>query len=440
MAKPYREGATWAFRLRTNNQDIYRGSFSSEAAANRAMAEIKADLTSTTKIVGRGPYKTTLGTAFSCYALERLPFLKGADQDKNRINRYLRMVKLPIIRATKSESEEVGDDVKRYWEISLAHEVERTIPASLQAHRTAQSKQTLQSDRIRTQLAATNMADVTPYLVQMLIDAMRKEGAKPATIDHERAELRRLFSYARRIWNWRAPYCNPASDVIAPPIDNARDRILTNDEWKALAKELVLYPNPYALPIICLMLETAMRSCEPLSQATWGDVAWEQYVLCLKDGKTGKRDVPLGPGAIELLKELHSNSKKVSASDRIFPTTYQAIAKAWRVACQATGVQNAKLHDLRHTASTRYAREFNGNLPVIMQITGHKTVKMAMRYINLNAKDVAHLMHGDEGAIGKLPAGYKSKLSRGDDSDEKALPAPENHGNVVRVNFPRKTA
>ena len=87
MAKPYREGTTWAFRLRSNNQDIYRGSFSSEAAANRAMAEIKADLTNTTKIVGRGPYKTTLGTAFSCYALERLPFLKGADQDKNRINR-----------------------------------------------------------------------------------------------------------------------------------------------------------------------------------------------------------------------------------------------------------------------------------------------------------------------------------------------------------------
>jgi hypothetical protein len=79
MAKPYREGATWSFRLRTNNQDIYRGSFSSEAAANRAMAEIEADLTNTTKIVGRGPYKTTLGTAFSCYALERLPFLKGAD-------------------------------------------------------------------------------------------------------------------------------------------------------------------------------------------------------------------------------------------------------------------------------------------------------------------------------------------------------------------------
>jgi len=430
----------WAFRLRVRGQDIYRSGFATEAAASKEMEKIRAEHTDAARASGLGPYQTSLAMAFSNYAVERLPFLKGAAQDKNRINRYLRALGLPVIQLT--EVEEATGGKRRYWDVSLIREDERAIPNSLRAHRAAQADRTLRSDKLRVQLAATKMADVTTHQVQTLIDAMVSEGSGSATIDHERAELRRLFSHARRVWQWRAPQGNPASDIKAPAVDNARDRVLTNDEWKEISKALARYKNPYALPIVCLMLETAMRSCEPLSYATWGDVDWTRRVLCLPDGKAGKRDVPLNPEAIALLKGLRAQAGTVTASSRIFPTTYEAIAKAWRVACKQAGVTGVKPHDLRHTAATRYAREFNGNLPVIMQITGHKTVKMAMRYINIKAEDVSQMMHGDDGEVGRLPAGYKVKLIGPEESAETAEPPgePANHGNVVRVNFARKAA
>ena len=37
MAKPFREGNGWSFRLRIKGQDEYRSGFPSEAAANNAL-------------------------------------------------------------------------------------------------------------------------------------------------------------------------------------------------------------------------------------------------------------------------------------------------------------------------------------------------------------------------------------------------------------------
>jgi integrase len=411
MAKAFQEGAGWAFRLRVRGQDIYRSGFRTAAAAKDAMVGIKHEYTGASQAAGIGPFRTPLAVAFSDYAVQRLPFLKGARQDKDRINRYLRTLGLPVIHLEKDESSTA--DSQRYWNVMLVREDGRLIIKSLQAHRVAQSRQTLRADEVRARLAATPMADVTTYQVQELINAMMSDGAGAATIDHERAELRRLFSHARRVWHWKNPQLNPASDVTAPPVDNARDRVLTNDEWKLVAKELAKYGNVYVLPLVCLMLETAMRSCEPLSYATWGDVNWSRRVLCLRDSKTGKREVSLGPGAIALLEELKRKAGAVADESGIFPTTYEAIKKAWSVACKQSGVTDVGLHDLRHTAATRYSRQFKGNLPVIMHITGHKTVGMAMRYINIKADDVVQMMHGEELDVGRSPAGYGATLLEG---------------------------
>jgi hypothetical protein len=35
MAKPYKEGSTWTFRLRIKGEDVYRNGFATEALARR---------------------------------------------------------------------------------------------------------------------------------------------------------------------------------------------------------------------------------------------------------------------------------------------------------------------------------------------------------------------------------------------------------------------
>lgn len=415
MAKSYQEGSTWSFRLRMCGQDVYRTGFASQAEADKAQETIRVSLRQEGKASGDGPYRTTLGTAFLNYACERLPTLKGAAQDKNRINRYLRPLGLPTVELVRLESTE---QMPPYWEVSLSQPAERKIPACLVAHRSQLDEVSTRSEIERAKLAGMRMADVTTYHLQALIDAMVAEGKEPATISLERAELRRLFNYARKVWRWTNPDRNPASDVRTPPVDNARDRIMTNKEWEKMSVKLAEYGNRYVVPLLALMLETAMRSCEPLTYARWGHVNWTRQLLQLPDAKTGKRDVPLNPMAITILGELAERAGNYQPDDPIFPITYEAVKKAWSVSREACGVSDIYIHDLRHTAATRYSIEYNGNLPVIKLITGHKTVEMVMRYINLKADDVVRMMHGVELAEDDAPAGYRKNPA-----DQ--LPAPK---------------
>lgn len=128
-----------------------------------------------------------------------------------------------------------------------------------------------------------------------------------------------------------------------------------------------------------------------------------------------------------------------SPEERILPTTYEALKKAWKTACSVAGVENVHLHDLRHTAATRYALEFNGNIPVLKVITGHKTDIMLMRYIHVSAGHVVAMMHGQSLTHDEAPAGYevdadKLKPSQPSQPQNSKLPS-----NVVSVDF-RKSA
>lgn len=417
MAKPFMEGTGWAFRLRAEGQDIYRSGFASQAAAQKAQAELLAELQLKDQAAGQGPFKTTVAAAFTRYARERLPYLKGAKPDSLIINRYLRALNLPVIQL-KPVGRPSDEKSNVHWEVSFVAENTRTIPKSLAKHRLAQEARAQKIDEARRRLAAMPMAEVTSNAVQALVNARRAAGYKTATISNERSELRRLFNYARNRWNWTRPASNPAAYLDMPTPDKPRDSILTNAQWENLSVELCRAGNEYAPSLCCLMLETAMRSCEPLTMAYWRNINWTRKTLTLPDAKSGGRDVPLGPGAIAILRQLESRAKAKlgrswSPDDRIFPTTYEAVKKAWSVAryiCNQgeTPIGDLGIHDLRHTSATRYSLHFNGNLPIIMQITGHKTVEMTMRYINIKPDTVAHMLHGCEPDIADSPAGYQA--------------------------------
>lgn len=406
MAKPYKEGAGWVFRLRIAGGDVYRSGCRSKTAAQREMEKLKGQLCDGPPPAGLGPHRTSLGVAFSDYAKEKLPYLKGAEQDARRINRYLRLLNLPVIELEPVELEKGGKRI--YWQVSFA-EPARTIPASLVKHRSGQDAESAESDRVRKRLAAMMVADVTTYHIQALINALRDEGKKSATIHLERSELRRLFKHTSSVWQWKRAGGNPAgAELDMPSMDEGRDRVVSNQEWVRLAAELAKYPNPYVAPLACLMLETAMRSCEPLVTLRWSHIKWEQRVLELPDAKAGRREVPLGPGALQVLTYVKDLSPiPPQADDKVFPTTYEAVKKAWSVARRAAGIPDVNLHDLRHTSATRFSLEYEGNVAVIKVITGHKTTKMVLRYVHVKATDVATMMHGEELDVMRAAAGYK---------------------------------
>ncbi len=424
MAKPYREGKGWAVRVRTKGQDIYLKGFKSEAAAEKAAEKQRVTIRESGKPARMGPQRTSLALAWLAYAKERLPSLKGARQDAQRINRYLRAVGLPVIELESAKASSASGSVA-YWKVTLADEpTERRIPNSLKQHRASQSAKSPKTDKLRAELARTPVAEITPYLVQRLIDAMGAEGLKPATIALERAELRRLFSYAQRTWLWPQPAINPATGLNMPSINNERTRIISMEEWERLETALKESGNPYAFLAVSVLLETTMRSSEPLMQARWRDVDWDNGVLVLPDAKAGGRKVPLNSAAMEALKKIQQRIGTVDPEANLFPTTYEALKKAWRVACKKAGVKEAWLHDIRRTGATRYAIQFYGSLPYVQSATGHKTVSQVMRYIQITAEHVSRVMRNKPLDKRTAPAGLPAKFLESPQPEPQPVPYP----------------
>lgn len=411
MVKPFKEGKVWSFRLRLKGENIYKTGFATSALARKEAERLHHALKNAAQPKGEGPWRTTVAQALQMYGLERLPSLKGAEKELNRINRYLRLASLPLLKAhfvppAKTDAEQQASQ-KVYWQIeAVPFSAERRIPKGLGQHRDQLKVKRAHSDRVRQQLANMPMVEVRPYHLQELVDAMQADGYEAATIGLERALLRRLFNYARKIWLWIEPVKNPATDLTLPGIDNARDRVLTNAEWEKVLAALEAAKNPLVAPAIALLLDTAMRVSEPLWQTCWEQVDWQRCTLHLTDAKAGARDVPLNPSAMDILRFLKQT--RVDENDpRILPLTYETLKAAWRRACKAAGITDVRIHDLRHTAATRFSLELNGNLPVLKVITGHKTYSQLSRYINLKAADVARLMHGRPLSDAEAPAGLQ---------------------------------
>lgn len=448
MAKPFQEGTGWAVRVRVNGYDKYLSGFPSAQAARRAAEAQRTAILNHGKPVGLGPERTTLAAAFQDYGREVLPGRKGAAQDVRRINSYVRAGGLRVLKLSRCDEHGSG---AAYYTVELEDESERNIVNSLRAHRAKQESTSAKSAALRRRLANLPVAEVTRHDVQKLMNALKREGLAPATIALERAELRRLFNYAHKIWNWQTPASNPATDLDLPQVDNARDRVLTNGEWAAILPRLEAYRNPYAAPAFRLLIATAMRISEPLLYVHWRHIDWDRKVLNLPNGKAGKRPVPLSPDAMQVLRELREKYPNAAPSERVFKTTYEALKKAWSTACEQAGVGEVRPHDLRHTAATRYALELGGNTAMLQVITGHKTLSMLNRYINVSASMVASVMHGTPTALEHAPAGFTGSLQPSWVSAEQAAAVTEaastddGHDapmadNVVQVDFGRRSA
>lgn len=445
MAKPYQEGKSWSIRLRIQGQDIYLSGFASAAAALKAATKQRHALENLGKPIGLGPWRTSVAQALQKYALERLPFLKGARQDADRINRLLRSLGLDLIRLRRPAPAEPDDAPKNtYWIVELVPcPPNRAVPQGLHTHREQQQRRTKNSDWHRAKLARTMMAEVTPHQLQALMDEMRKEGYEAATIALERAGLRSLFNHAMRSWAWPEPSRNPASGLVMPKVDNGRDRVLSNAEWDRLIAALQGSANPYIAPALALLLQTTMRSSEVLLTACWEAIDWNRCILKLGQAKAGARDVPLSPAAIAVLRQLKEQTGATDPQARILPISYEALKAAWNRARDRAGIENANLHDLRHTGATRFALEFHGNLPVLKLITGHKTDVQLQRYVNVKVDDVVRMMHNRPLSEDDAPAGLTTarlaEIFKGGPeavaADDATLP-----DNVVRFDSKRRTA
>ena len=142
--------------------------------------------------------------------------------------------------------------------------------------------------------------------------------------------------------------------------------------------------DPFAVAAIRLLILTGARLREIL-HAQWSYVDFERGILFLQDSKTGKKPVYLSAAALAILAALPrvgGNPHVIAGAKDGAPRS--DLKKPWAAVKRAAGLEDVRLHDLRHSFASIGAGASMG-LPIIGKLLGHTQAATTARYAHLDA-------------------------------------------------------
>jgi integrase len=195
-------------------------------------------------------------------------------------------------------------------------------------------------------LAELRRADI----VELLDDLQNEKGFK-AQVNRVRSQMLAAFN-----WAIEREYLetNPAAAIKKRKIEATRDRVLTDEELRAIWRTADGLPDP-SRSLVKAWILTGQRRDE-LRCMTWREVDVARAIWTLPAARNkGKRDheIPLAPAMVALLDELRRVGKPVFTTDGLKPYAGQKRLKA--ILDRESGVKDWTFHDLRRTASTGMA-------------------------------------------------------------------------------------
>jgi integrase len=166
--------------------------------------------------------------------------------------------------------------------------------------------------------------------------------------------------------------------------EEGRERFFSQAELAAISDALNNYPGAAADCVRLIML-TGCRPAEAMN-AQWSEFDRELGYWIKPSAHTKQRRVhrlPLSPPALELIDRL----RKGRSGEYVFPgdiagEPLKALHHVWRFVRNETGLQDARVYDLRHTFASVGAGGGLG-LPVIGKLLGHTQARTTQRYAHL---------------------------------------------------------
>lgn len=196
------------------------------------------------------------------------------------------------------------------------------------------------------------------------------------------AMLKSVFAYAIDLELLEK---NPCHGVRIPPAVQ-RERYLTQAEAQRLGDALSAFEtrgDPQgAIRVIRLLSLTGARRGEIL-ELKWSEVDFERGFLRLDATKSGKSIRPISGAAQKLLAEAPR-----AHPVWVFPNAkgtgpYEGLPKIWREVRAAAGLDDFRMHDLRHNSFASFGAANGLSLPIIGALLGHKNTSTTQRYAHL---------------------------------------------------------
>lgn len=189
--------------------------------------------------------------------------------------------------------------------------------------------------------------------------------------------------------------------VVAP--SRERDRRVTDAEIaKIAAFRLNQHRTKVPLHTIIKLLIALPRRREEVMLAHWEDYDQMNKTLVLRDTKhpTRVRDevIPVPPQAQAILASLEQKP------GRFFPgTAGRAVSEALHKTAKMLGLQDLRLHDLRHEGISRLF-EAGLTIPEVSLISGHTSWASLKRYTHIQPKNVLEKLNASSKRTQENPA------------------------------------
>lgn len=260
--------------------------------------------------------------------------------------------------------------------------------------RTVSDYERLVEHRIRPRLGALPVSKVTKSDVIAFHASMANT---PRRANYTIATFRALMSFAEDV-GLRPPHTNPAKRLKMYR-QGVRERFLSEVEIGKAAEAIMQAEQagkigPHAAAGLRLALFTGARSGE-ISAAEWSHVDWTRKQIRLPDSKTNEpRTIHLSDAAIAVLKDLDRVGKYIVAG-RYKDEPHKNMSRAWILARGYGGLQDVRLHDLRHSYASLAASK-GISLQMIGKLLGHKVAATTQRYAHLT-KDAAAAVNDELG-------------------------------------------
>ncbi len=199
----------------------------------------------------------------------------------------------------------------------------------------------------------------------------------------------------------RLGYKNPvrAESVSRFAENPSKDRFLTAGEQQRLLAATRRSTQSRMYLLVLMALTTGMRKGELLG-LRWLDLDLKVRAAYLGQTKNGKpRYAPLTQPVVEELMKF-----RAMPAARVFPCGNPESdapldpSKAWRNACQLSGIGRCRFHDLRHTAASNLVRA-GRSLFEVGVLLGHSSPTMTQRYAHLATEDTRRMVDEVMGAL-----------------------------------------
>lgn len=219
-------------------------------------------------------------------------------------------------------------------------------------------------------------------VMKMHNDLVDKKSLKPSSANKALIFLSQAYRLARE-FEVDGVDENPVKGIKPFEENNERQRFLTRRETKKLLISIHESKNKYLKYIIPMLILTGARRGEVL-KARWCDFDEVNMHWIIPTSKSGKKRVlPLTPALYELYKQIPQKSRLYLFPSPISGEPYKSIFSAWNRARTKAGLNDVRMHDLRHSFASALVND-GRSLYEVQTLLGHSTSKMTQRYAHLN--------------------------------------------------------